>query len=362
MRGPSTAGALAIVGAVVVLGSAAAPARADGELTMRGVYYKERSTRVIQPMLDGKGTVGDNGEVDGHLLVDAITSASVAAGAAGEAFSEKRLQFGGGYLHRVMDRFRLGASGRWSREPDYDSWFVGARGDVALADDNTVIGVAGGYGHDLITSNAPNMRSGGFEGELTTKLGSVSVSQLVSPRLVIGATYDLIYLAGVQHSPYRSVRVDGVLMPEAHPRTRLRHAAAASARWSGPGETTFIASHRVYDDDWGILGLTPEVRIVKEVDAGLEVGLRYRFHWQRAADFYQDEYAPDDQLRSDDVKISGFTTHTLGFKLAVYGRALGLPERMAEWRGEVIFEYVDQNNRFGNAGIAHAALSVPFEY
>ena len=65
---------------------------------------------------------------------------------------------------------------------------------------------------------------------------------------------------------------------------------------------------------------------------------------------------------SDDVKISGFTTHTLGFKLAVYGRALGLPERMAEWRGEVIFEYVDQNNRFGNAGIAHAALSVPFEY
>ena len=67
------AGALALL--------AAAPARADGTLAVRGVYYKERATRVMQPMLDGAFEAGERGLVTGHLLVDAITSASQSSGA-----------------------------------------------------------------------------------------------------------------------------------------------------------------------------------------------------------------------------------------------------------------------------------------
>ena len=36
----------------------------DGSLTLRGVYYKERATRVMQPMLDGKSVCDNDAEDD----------------------------------------------------------------------------------------------------------------------------------------------------------------------------------------------------------------------------------------------------------------------------------------------------------
>jgi hypothetical protein len=80
--------ALPLVAVMALAGGAAA--EGEGELILRGVYYKERATRVIPPMFDGKVEVGENGLLQGHLLVDAITSASVASGATDEPFSEKR--------------------------------------------------------------------------------------------------------------------------------------------------------------------------------------------------------------------------------------------------------------------------------
>src|SRR5690606_20027535 len=106
-------------------------ARADGELTMRGAYYKERSTRVSQPMMDLVFDVGDNGQMAAHVLVDAITSASAASGAAGEAFQEIRREFGAGYSHQV-DLVKLGGRARFSVEPDYVSAFASLLSELAL--------------------------------------------------------------------------------------------------------------------------------------------------------------------------------------------------------------------------------------
>ena len=39
--------------ALVLALATATSASGDGQLSARGVYYKEKATRVIQPMLDG---------------------------------------------------------------------------------------------------------------------------------------------------------------------------------------------------------------------------------------------------------------------------------------------------------------------
>ena len=67
-----------VISALALLVALAVPtsARGDGELELRSFYYKERATRVVQPMLDARLDVGEHGAADGHLLVDAITSAS----------------------------------------------------------------------------------------------------------------------------------------------------------------------------------------------------------------------------------------------------------------------------------------------
>src|SRR5215475_1780893 len=86
---------LVAAASLVVLAS---PASADGTLAVRGVYYKERATRVMQPMLDGMFDAGVHGVVTGHFLVDAITSASASSGAVNAVpFNELRYEGGVGY-------------------------------------------------------------------------------------------------------------------------------------------------------------------------------------------------------------------------------------------------------------------------
>src|SRR6478672_11067788 len=107
---------------VALLLACATAAHADGALSMRGVYYKERSTRVVQPMLDGMFDVGTRGLVTGHLLVDAITSASASAGAVSpqEPFTENRYEAGVGYAHEldgpddtIIDLIRLAGDAKY---------------------------------------------------------------------------------------------------------------------------------------------------------------------------------------------------------------------------------------------------------
>jgi hypothetical protein len=349
---------LALVVAVLL---APALARADGELSMRGVYYKEKATRVIQPMLDGRFEVGDSGTADSHVLIDAITSASVAAG----ILEEERYEVGGGYLHQLTDG-RLGGQARVSYEPDYMSVFAGLRGELELFDKNFVIGAAVGYGHDWI-DNSGDPTADRLEDTLDTFLGSLSASQLLSPDTVVAVTYDLIYLSGQQANLYRLALTEVGPRPETHPDERMRHAVAFSARhFVARTETTAIASYRLYGDDWGIWAHTPEVRVDQAIGESIQVGAGYRFQWQNAADFYRPSYTEEDVMElaylTDDVKLSRFTTHAVTARGALRLGALGFGGTLAEARAELVLEYIEQNNRFGNAGVAYGSLTVPFQY
>ncbi|MEZ4368267.1 MAG: hypothetical protein R2939_18610 [Kofleriaceae bacterium] len=84
---------------------------------LRGICYKERATRVIQPMLGGNVAVGEAGTVDRHhLWSNLVTSASAATGADGTAFTERRTRSapatpasavaGGSAARRTLDRAR----------------------------------------------------------------------------------------------------------------------------------------------------------------------------------------------------------------------------------------------------------------
>jgi hypothetical protein len=353
-----------ILAGLVALLAGAPAARADGTLTMRGAYYKERSTRVVQPMLDGTFQVGDHGTADGHLLVDAITSASASSGAADdEPFTEQRYEAGGGYAHE-LSWGTLRGDLRFSSEPDYVSLFGGAGLELAFAEKNTIVGLGLGGGHDKVSNaGAQGPFSMAIEDTLDTALAATSVSQLLSPNLVVSAGYDLTYLSGYQQNPYRFVAVGAAARAERHPETRTRHALATTAKWFvSPTRSTVIGSYRFYADSWGVRASTPEVRVVQPIGDLTELGVRYRFHTQGAADFVRETYSESDQYVSDDEKLTSFTTHTIEGRFALLGEALGLCGLWGEARGEVLLQYIDQNNRFGNAVAAQLALTLPFTY
>ncbi|HVV81968.1 MAG TPA: DUF3570 domain-containing protein [Kofleriaceae bacterium] len=352
--------------AAVVVGLAAGRARADGELSARGMYYKERATRVVQPMLDASFDVGDRGSGDAHFLVDAITSASAATGSSGSAFTEKRYEGGAGY-QRDLGHVIVGGLFRYSTEPDYRSVYGSAHADLELFQKNFTLSATFGGGTDKVTNAGAPPMVPRITGHLRTLLGSLSASQIVSEHGLVGLSYDLVRLDGYQQNPYRVVSAGGTLVAERHPDARTRHAIAASIRWFFPKlDTTVIGQYRFYADDWGLVAHTPEVRVVKDVGDYLTFGLRYRYHTQRAADFYKTMYASSDPAvepyLSDDAKLSAFDGHLFGARAEVSGGALGLTGRLEAARVELVGEYVIQHNLFGNAVVSYAALVLPFDY
>lgn len=363
---PARRGAALLAG-LLALGLGYGHAHADGEVAVRAAYYKERSTRVTQPMVDGAFDVGDNGRLQAHMLLDAITSASAAAGGDGAEFTEKRYQSGVNYLHQV-GRFAVGGLIRYSNEPDYKSYFGGVRGQVELAQRNTTLGVSLTGGRDEIT----NAGAGGglgtpIEGDLTTTLVGAQVSQLLSPRVVAGLSYDFGFLKGFQENPYRTVSAGGVVESERVPTIRKRHAIAGSLRAFVPAtKSTVITTYRFYRDSWGILGHTPEVRLVQDLSGDVDVHFRLRYHRQSAADFYKEIYDTNDRTMepylTDDVKLSAYTTQTYGAKVTSPMSKLGFTGNLGDARADLLVEYIVQNNRFGNALVTQFVVKVPFAY
>jgi len=378
---------LALAGTLLAL--LARHAHADGAVTERDVYYKERSTRVIQPMLDGIFDAGARGLVSAHFLVDAITSASAGSGAAnGTAFTERRYEAGGGYTHELdgprgswVDKIRIGGDAKYSTESDYTSLYGGLRVEADVAQKNATIGVGVGYSADnadnagaqgpmggpplVCDSNRPTVTSASCA--VDTFGFNASASQIVSKNAVVAVTYDLLRTTGFQSNPYRTVVTQSGLLPESHPDERTRQAFAASARIYVPASrTTFIPAYRYYTDNWSIHAHTPELRIVQEVGDHADAAITFRYYRQSAAYFFQERYGVIDPTAihfiTDDPKMSAFDGETLGAKLGIYGAEFGLSGNWAAARFEGILSYVVQNNRFGNAGIAEFALTYPFDY
>jgi len=373
---------LQLTPAAAILAVAAAlpagAARADGTLAVRGVYYKERATRVVQPMLDAMFDAGSHGIVTAHFLVDAITSASASSGAANaNPFTERRYEGGAGYTHE-LGVLSLGGEAKLSTESDYRSIYLGVRGQLELNQKNTVLGIGAGLSRDTISAAAaqgpfmPSLRCDAANpsaAECSLDVYSVygSASQIVGRDAVAGISVDVSQLSGYQSNPYRSAIVGEALVPERHPTERTREAFAAWLRYYiARSATTLIGSYRYYRDSWDVHAHTPELRLVQELNRNVDAALAFRYYSQDGAYFFRDRYPADDaamtQFVSDDVKLSSFTGYTIEGKGGMLGEELGFDGRLAAMRLEGILEYTVQHNRFGNAVIAHVAVTIPFDY
>jgi len=308
-------------------------------------------------MIDFLLDLGDRATVDGHVIVDAITSASAGG------FDENRVEGGGGYTRQIGD-LKLGGQARYSTEPDYRSVSGGLRAELELLDKNVTVALGLGLGRDHSTNAGAGAMAPRVEGDLTTVMTTVGVSQVLGRNAVASLTYDFIRLDGVQHNLYRQVSTDdGGLVFEHHPDLRLRHAFAGSLRWFVPTwTTTVVGQYRFYADDWQLHAHTPELRVTKDVGDWIVLGLRYRYHRQDAASFYRDRYPTVQELISDDAKLSAFDSHLLGGRIEISGGAIGLGGRLEAARAELVGEYVIQHNDFGNALVSYAALVLPFDY
>ncbi|MBX7196176.1 MAG: DUF3570 domain-containing protein [Sandaracinaceae bacterium] len=352
-----------------------------GQLAIEGNYYWETSTRVVAPEVNLQLASPDGVQISADYLVDAITSASIAAGVIEDIrFTEVRNQ-GTITIGREFDlgdaQLRVGAMGRVSHEPDYLATGIGVNATLSLNQRSTVIYGSLGYIHDDVGAILRGMNqmdvdpmgrmlsNRGRVGELEGVNTSLSVQQLILPNLWVSASYDLIYTQGYLANVYRSVMVQGVLTPETHPGSRTRHALSGRiAYFFEPTRTAVHLMYRSYFDDWELGAVNPEVRLYQEIGDSVTLRARYRFYDQTRSFFWRpvEMFTADDPFVTADPKMGAFASHLVGFRLLVQLGFLDATPLSFLSRGyfDLSFDYLWQGSRYGEAVLAQSGLHVPF--
>lgn len=376
------------------------PSAGEDRVIVRGNYYREASTRVLQPMVDVEVDVPDERLSLGTAYVlDAISSASIASGTAqvtggDEVFTEIRHEVLGRAASKLGDT-TLGAFFRYSTETDYTSRSVGLSVGRDLLQRSLNLSLSYAYNFDRVyrIQNNTGVRAPWCGGLVEipdcaatgTGLGSNlhQVHYLAAGyshawhRTVLGlASVEVARSLGPQDNPYRGAQIPTSEV-EIHPLERTRVALSAGARWMLPRARVVIEPrYRFTADSWLIRSHAIDPRVHVRVLDHLRVRARYRYYRQSASFVCSDSPSDDlddgsqffcsttgGEFATADPKMGAWHSHTPGVQLVLELDALagvkGLDWLENGWV-EATYNHVFQTNRFGNARLGALAFSVAF--
>jgi hypothetical protein len=369
---------------ILVCTVVSARAFAQGALTLRGNYWRDRNTRVVQPAIELSKELPSGTVVGAHYLLDAITSASAAAGGNGDvAFTELRNEVGFAIGQRIGPALVSGAYS-YSSESDYWAHTAALGALVELWQKTTTIGATLSYGNDRVGQRlGPSTYM--MKGGLQSIRGIVNIVQVLRPTLLATASYEIGVLGfgtadnGYQANPYRVIPLGGA--HETEPFQRFRQAAAASLYWTLPlgirrmPSLGLRGSYRFYWDDWGVFSHTPELRLFVPIGP-VELRVTGRYYWQREASFWSDNglvpayptglglhcttcfsaAVRDGLYQTADPKLSRFAAEFLELRALIKLTGLRAWKRLpgAAWLSDGILEL--SYGHYFNGGYAHFAF------
>ena len=385
----------AIVVCLVLVG--ARQAWAEDYVAVRGVYYREASTRVIQPMVEllrESPTV----DVGAHFLVDAITSASIAAGTTVDnVFTEVRDE-AGFRVRKRFDRSDATLSYRYSAESDYWSHSIGAALGTRLWDDTATLRLSLGRTFDTMSAKGrtpdcrPNMPAPFCT--LNTWFAGLSYSQVLSPVALAQISYEMAYLSGFQGNLYRMV--SSLMRYEYLPEHRMRNAITPRIAYYLPrSQTGFQLHYRFYfdfypgehattSDPWFLIAHTIEARLYQKLTPTVEIRLLLRYYRQNHARFWCDAprpsrlgptefcavatdppagYQAEAAYYTADPKLGPVTTTYPEVKIvwdADALRAVPFLRWFSAGTFEISYGYYFQNTAFGNAHLLQTGYRLPY--
>lgn len=288
---------LVVVAVVLAL---AAPVGADMDtLVLRGNHWRDRNTRVVQPTVELHKQLPSGTQLSADYLLDAITSASVAAGVLrDQPFTELRNEAGFG-VGQWLGPALLSAAYSYSSESDYWAHTASLGLLLDLFQHNTQLSASLAYGNDRVALRmGPTLYNP--VGGLQTVSAFVNVSQALLPTLGLTAGYEIGVIGfgnaqnGWQANPYRTVSLGGAPARELVPYQRIRQAANAAVYWTMPVPSRLVpffavrGAYRIYWDDWGLLSHTPELRLYLPIGP-IEWRVTGRWYTQNHVSFWSDD-------------------------------------------------------------------------
>lgn len=356
------AAALAVLAALTLIGGAGA-ARA-------GVLPEDRAD-VLYHSYDGGGVTIDGPSflvrkqfagkfsASANYYVDNVSSASIDVVTSGASpYEEERTQYSLG-LDYLRDRwtFNLGYTSSSENDFDAETFSIGISQD--LFGDLTTISLGYSLGDDIV------MRRGDddFQDTIQRQHYRLGVSQILTPNLMLGFSFETITDEGFLNNPYRSVRyVDPTnpigysRQPEMYPRTRTSDAASLRLRYYLPYRAALHWEYRTYGDTWRIDASTFEMGYTHPLENGLLFEGRLRSYTQERADFYNDLFPYEDfaNFLARDKELSTFDSSTLriGVTYNILERGWRFIKKgsVSLFYDHMLFEYEDFRDLRDSAG------------
>jgi hypothetical protein len=300
-------------------------ARAEDRVTVRGNYYRETSTRVLQPMVTFRKELPDERfALETDYMLDVITSASIAAGALAlggdRLFTEMRHETTLRATSKVKE-WAASSFYRYSTETDYTTNRFGfsLSRELLQRTANLSVSYSGSFDRVFRITNNLGARSPWTSSRDTNLLQvhylGIGYTHILHERVLGGLDLEGIYSIGPQENPYRRARNGDA---EIHPWIRRRFAPSLWLRAAIPeAKMVLEPRYRFYVDDWGVRGHLLDTRVHFRPQRNLALRLRYRFYSQTEAYFWRDNgvWAPDYPYRSDDPKLDDYRSHTVGLEM-----------------------------------------------
>jgi len=304
--------------ALLLLALAAAPGARSGVLPddRADVLYHRYDgggVTIDGPSLLVRKKFAEQYSVSANYYVDMVSSASIDVVTTASPYKEERTQ---GSLAFDMLNGKTQYSVNFTNSDENDYTANSASLDISqdMFGDLTTVSFGFSRGWDEVRKRGDTDFSEPID-RSTYRLG---LSQIVTPRLMMGVNYELVTDEGFLNNPYRSVRyVDPdsasgyAYQPEAYPRTRTSSAASINGRYFLPYRAAVHGEYRFFTDTWGIDSSTVRIGYTHPWGEKWIFEAGYRWYDQSAADFYSDLFPRQDaqNFLARDKELSTFTSH-----------------------------------------------------
>ena len=187
---------------------------------------------------------------------------------------------------------------------------------------------------------------------------SVSYATIVTPRLQLALTSELVAMRGLLSTPFHRIYFRGSVDPaqyldearrdfpaddiERLPDTRYKLPVSLRVNYRLGDNLSVRTFARYYADTWGVRGASGELELAYQVASAWTLIPSVRYYTQEGADYYAGfgEHLPTQDFYTSDFDLATFTTTKLGLGLRyapIFGLArMRLANRGLEWRQIVL--------------------------
>ena len=239
---------------------------------------------------------------------DIVSNASIDVVTTASPYRETRNEFGIGVDYAVRDALiTLGVS--HSKEPDYvaDAFNLDISQEVFAGMTTVVLGYTRG------SDEVGDVERGFFDTAKHWRY-RLGLTQILTPRWLASANFEIVSDDGYLGNPYRSALVFGAAVPEKMPRTRSSRALMLRVIGEVAPGMSVRGSYRYFWDTWDIKAHTFDLGVTRRFGEKWLGDAYVRGYSQDGAVFYSDNATAETLYLTRNRQLSDFRNAAIGVK------------------------------------------------